>query len=373
LKINILYSFIIAAIFQGLLLSCFILFSKKYNQKAAKYLGLLLLMVSLSQLQYLLEDLELISWHIFNLIYLPFGFLETPFLYFFIKFYLYPKEKTKKVEWLLFIPAVFFLISTLSYKIIYFITGQTWETNEFLNKSSDLIDSHGDYIIIILLTIVLCIQLIRIRNYERLTSLYNNQQIRLEFAWLKILLLCILLVIIPWIYYTYRYMLDEDVTYMPMDLIVSIIIYIVGYIGMHKLNILSERKKIRLSIIKSSKSSSINKSKNEHIAHLEKIVIQNQGYLNPNLTLDSLTEELQLSKSHLSRIINAELNTSFTDYINSLRVSEAKKLLLNSDFSNYTLIAIGLESGFNSKTTFNTVFKKLTNQTPSQFRKDHTN
>ena len=328
-------------------------------------------MVSLSQLQYLLEDLELVSWHIFNLIYLPFGFLEIPFLYFFIKFYLYPKEKIKKVEWLLFIPAVFFLISTLSYKIIYFITGQTWKTNEFLNKSSDLTDSYGDYIIIIQLAIVLCIQLIRIRNYERLTSLYNNQQIRLEFAWLKILLLCLLLVIIPWIYYTYLYMLDEDVIYMPMDLIVSIIIYIMGYIGMHKLNILSERKKIRLSIIKSSKSSSINKSKNNHIIKLEEIVSNNKRYLDSNISLEQLSEELQLSKSHLSRIINTEIQMSFSDYVNSLRVSEAKKLLLNSEFSNYTLVAIGLESGFNSKTTFNTVFKKYVGKTPSQFKKEN--
>jgi AraC-like DNA-binding protein len=146
-----------------------------------------------------------------------------------------------------------------------------------------------------------------------------------------------------------------------------------GYIGMHKLNILSERKKIRLSIIKSSKSSSINKSKNNHIIKLEEIVSNNKRYLDSNISLDQLSEELRLSKSHLSRIINTELKMSFSDYINSLRISETKKLLLNPEFSNYTLVAIGLESGFNSKTTFNTVFKKLTNQTPSQFRKNTNN
>jgi AraC-like DNA-binding protein len=86
-----------------------------------------------------------------------------------------------------------------------------------------------------------------------------------------------------------------------------------------------------------------------------------------------LSTELDLSRSHLSRIINSELKTTFSDYINLLRVNEAKKYLLQPDFSNYTLVAIGLEAGFNSKTTFNSAFKKFAGMTPSAFKKLHTN
>ena len=364
---------VIAAIFQGLLLSSFILFSKKYNLKAAKYLGLLLMMVALSQLQYLLEDINLISWHSFNLAYLPFQFLEVPFLYFFIKFYLAPKERIKGIEWCLFMPAIIFLISTLIYKAIFIFTGGTWETNTVQENLSDFTDNYGDFINIFLLAIVLGVQLFKIREYEKQSSFYDNKEVRVEFIWLKILLFLLLLVIIPWLYYTYSYLTDKNVFYIPMYLIVSIIIYTMGYIGMHKLNILNERRKIRSSLNQTNKHPNTKKQKNEHITNLENIVIRNQGYLDPNLTLDSLTEELQLSKSHLSRIINAELNMSFSDYINSFRINKAKELLLNPEFSNYTLVAIGLESGFNSKTTFNTVFKKLTSLTPSQFRKNSTN
>ncbi|WP_323787033.1 helix-turn-helix transcriptional regulator [Psychroserpens sp.] len=373
MKIDILYSFVIAAIFQGLLLGSFILFSKKYNLKSAKFLGLMLLMVALSQLQYFIEDLENVSWHEFNLIYLPFGFLEIPFLYFFIKFYLYPKSNIKKVEWLLFIPAVFFMVNTIAFKIVSLITNQTWKTNQFLNESSDLTDSYGDYVNILLLLIVLCILFIKIRNYKKRASLINNQQIISEFIWLRVFLILLLITTIPWLYYTYQYMLDENAFYMPMDLIVSIIIYIMGYIGMHKLNILSERKKIRSSKIENYETPNKKTSKNNHISRLEDIVYNNKRYLDSNISLDQLSEELQLSKSHLSRIINAELNTNFSGYINSLRVDEAKKLLLNPEFSKYTLVSIGLESGFNSKTTFNNTFKKFTGQTPSQFRKNTTN
>lgn len=95
--------------------------------------------------------------------------------------------------------------------------------------------------------------------------------------------------------------------------------------------------------------------------------------MNSNFSAEMLAEELQISKSHLSRVFSNEMNTSFSDYINTLRVEEAKSYLKNPDFSNYTLIAIGLEAGFNSKTTFNTTFKKITGQTPSQFRKNTSN
>lgn len=91
------------------------------------------------------------------------------------------------------------------------------------------------------------------------------------------------------------------------------------------------------------------------------------------MTLEKTAEALELSQGHLSKIINTELDVSFKDYINALRVEEAKSYLSDGDFSNYTLVAIGLEAGFNSKSAFNASFKKITGQTPSQFKKRQIN
>ncbi|UPT72306.1 MAG: helix-turn-helix domain-containing protein [Flavobacterium sp. JAD_PAG50586_2] len=66
--------------------------------------------------------------------------------------------------------------------------------------------------------------------------------------------------------------------------------------------------------------------------------------------------------------MNTELKTSFPDYINQLRIKEAQYYLKHPDFSNYTLVAIGLEAGFASKTTFNNTFKKVTGMTPSEYK-----
>ena len=89
--------------------------------------------------------------------------------------------------------------------------------------------------------------------------------------------------------------------------------------------------------------------------------------------MEKTAEALELSQGHLSKIINTELGVGFKDYINALRVEEAKTYLLDKEFSNYTLVAIGLEAGFNSKSAFNSSFKKITGETPSQFKKTHIN
>ena len=62
---------------------------------------------------------------------------------------------------------------------------------------------------------------------------------------------------------------------------------------------------------------------------------------------------------------------SFPDYVNNLRVGKAKEFLRTGEFSNYTLVAIGLEAGFNSKTSFYNTFKKNTGLTPLQFINKH--
>ena len=124
---------------------------------------------------------------------------------------------------------------------------------------------------------------------------------------------------------------------------------------------------------KSHNSYSISKRRqNEHVFALKKLLIENRKFLDNRLTLDYISETLSISKGHLSRIINSELGISFPDYVNTLRVEEVKSYLQNPDFSNYTILAIGLEAGFNSKSTFNNAFKKITGTTPSQFKKEYT-
>lgn len=92
-------------------------------------------------------------------------------------------------------------------------------------------------------------------------------------------------------------------------------------------------------------------------------------FLNENCNIQSVSLALNITVHQLSSIINQCFQRSFSDYINEFRIAEAKILLVDSKYKNLTLESIGFECGFGSKSNFNKTFKKLTNYTPSEFRK----
>jgi AraC-like DNA-binding protein len=96
---------------------------------------------------------------------------------------------------------------------------------------------------------------------------------------------------------------------------------------------------------------------------------QEKAFLDADLTLNKLAQQLNVHYNHLSQIINERLKRSFNDFINSYRIEEAKKKLENPEENKKTILEIAYETGFYSKSVFNTAFKKFTGMTPSEFRK----
>ena len=198
---------------------------------------------------------------------------------------------------------------------------------------------------------------------------------RLGLNWLKIMTFVFFFLCILWMISIYDELKNgsENVTfYYVLWVCASITIYILGHFGIYRFGILQEQIKLR----EFSKSQPILfvaektvASQNKNIEAFEIFIRQEKNYLDNNLSLDVVAEKLDINKSYLSRIINAQLGKNFTDYVNELRVEEAKTYMGNTEFANYTLVAIGLEAGFNSKTTFNNAFKKFTGKTPSEYRK----
>jgi len=92
-------------------------------------------------------------------------------------------------------------------------------------------------------------------------------------------------------------------------------------------------------------------------------------YRNPTLRLSDLVQEIGKPLPHVSQVINERMDMTFLDFVNQYRVKEAKELLCDEKVKSMTILAIAYEVGFNSKTTFYTSFKKVTGQTPSEYRK----
>jgi len=87
------------------------------------------------------------------------------------------------------------------------------------------------------------------------------------------------------------------------------------------------------------------------------------------LKLSDVVKETNISQKIISSVLNQHLHKSFNEYINTYRVEAFKTRLLQGNTSNLTITGIAFECGFNSQATFQRVFKSITKQSPSEFRK----
>ncbi|MEL0634911.1 helix-turn-helix domain-containing protein [Pseudoalteromonas carrageenovora] len=99
----------------------------------------------------------------------------------------------------------------------------------------------------------------------------------------------------------------------------------------------------------------------------------NKPYLNPSLNIDTLAKQLNIPALEISTVLNHHLGQHFFDFINSYRVNEAANILSLKSNKQKAILEILLEVGFNSKSSFNTAFKKHLTVTPSQYRKERLN
>jgi AraC-like DNA-binding protein len=122
-----------------------------------------------------------------------------------------------------------------------------------------------------------------------------------------------------------------------------------------------------------NKKSHLKTGNSEAARILLQYVENKKPYLNPDLTLDLLAAQLSIRPRVLSTVINEELGHNFYDFINRYRIEEASRLLTNPKDQKITVLEVLYEVGFNSKSSFNTLFKKYTGLTPSEFKKKNLN
>ncbi|MFN8211699.1 MAG: AraC family transcriptional regulator [Bacteroidales bacterium] len=154
----------------------------------------------------------------------------------------------------------------------------------------------------------------------------------------------------------------------------SAFVILIGYFGLKQKVIFSndviEESRVSSKPMTKYAGSRLTESEAKQYAEkLSKYMKSSKPYLNPELTLSQLAGELGISSHFLSQVINEKLELNFFDFINGYRVEEFKERTSNPNYSNFSLLGIALECGFNSKSAFNRIFKQKTGLTPSQFKK----
>ena len=179
---------------------------------------------------------------------------------------------------------------------------------------------------------------------------------------------------------------------------VSVFVILIGFFGIQQKNIFSSQEKAS-SIIpsinsndeveqtkirnlednqtyqnESEKYKSSGLSDEKALKYYEKLILamkQEKVFTNPELSLSDLASKLDIHPNYLSQIINEKENKTFYDFINEYRIEEFKRLILLPENEQFTLMSIAFDCGFNSKSSFNRYFKKITEKTPSQYVKEN--
>ncbi len=145
----------------------------------------------------------------------------------------------------------------------------------------------------------------------------------------------------------------------------TFLVYVMGFFAMKQPEIF----KIPVTLQK-YKGSTLSEDDIRRISvELDRLMQTKKPYLNPKLTKAELANLADTNTSNISRVINEGFGKNFFDFVNAYRIQEFIRLVKGEDHGNYTFLAIAEEVGFNSKTTFNTSFKKLTNYSPREYFK----
>ncbi|EAZ94825.1 DNA binding protein [Flavobacteria bacterium BAL38] len=333
----------IIALIQGI----FVLLVLFTNRKDYKKTTFWLLFGSLiSVLLYILGDdknnlfVENRDWFLFD------NTLFVTFLFLFFKYYKNEREKFIKSNYLFFLPNIFYLIlevfeiklpkENFNIEILEVILELTFVIYLVLILHSVFTNKRRIWTIyfvipIVILLVFSCINdTLKIIGLKELTF-FSNQNFN-----------SYLLLIVAFLFYFISFKLLTNNKYILPK------------------NEISKYKNSNLNtkLIEQYKSDLINAMK------IDKL------YLNGKLTIQDVSEKLNIPKHYISEVLNEHMKTNFQDFINEYRVEEFIKCLKNDQNNQFTLLGIAIDVGFNSKSSFNAIFKKFKGLTPTEFKKN---
>jgi len=379
---NLFNLFLLVSALHGFAFSVVLFSSKNGREKSMVYLNLLILVISINNIQSWALERGLLQ-NKFALEYMQFSwhFLAMPFLYMFLVHYLDLPQKSFNV--LKFAIPVFILmvIAQISF-VVYYSDTASQERLDYIYERYSSLEEFFSMLTSLSFFIYSMYILYKKENlFPKILSFDNLKWLYTFFILSSVGYLLWILALVIKISLNFS---DFLFSYYPLRVFTTVLIYWLGYQGFKQIRILKEREIIRKSLLidlngnfsvdtikvdtEKNPSKSQAERQKEQFQEIDDFIKSKKKYLSTKYTLQDLAKDTELSSSTLSLIINNVAKKSFTDYLNEMRIDLAKTLLLDSEYSDYTITSIGLESGFNSKSTFYTVFKKHTGHTPVEFK-----
>lgn len=379
----------LAAMLQGALLFLFLLAHRAGHRRANLFLAALVLCYALDiGLETLYASPRVADYHWLIGFNDALFFLYGPLLYLYARFLTQPETSANK-RWLIhFLPFLVILIvytpALFTQSVVMKLASEGLQSmpagvTAFLTSERrgqiELASAFHE------LTYIIGTLLLLRQHRRRIEDAFSSLD-RINLNWLKSLTLATGVIVVADIL-LYCFVNQELVAYgnavTLMLLLCAALIYAIGYMGLRQPAIFAPVNEVSVtteSISESesprekyAKSALTEPQADEGLARLLALMEGERLYLNGELKLSGVAEALGISTNSLSQIINEKLGKNFYDFVNGYRVEAASRLLADPTKDHLTLLAIAFEAGFNSKSTFNSVFKKHKQMTPTEFKK----
>ena len=368
-QLNIAQLLIVFGAFQGVILAFILLTTPRLRKLSNRLLALLLIAIALLNLQNTVQRCPigdcpgwLVLLPLFSLTLVPIS------LYLFLYYLIEPAKQLKKTQLLLFIPFLF----ELGFNVLRLIAVlEEGVQRSWMYGAQNIIE-----IFAALATILIILDGIRkLKWYEK--ELLNNyaEVDDKNLNWLRHTMIGGIILTFVWVIIA---ILDffPDSFYPVLVYIVwiglSVLVYWIGYSMIIRQGLLdtsmfavSEKKNVQ------KPTNELSSKTEEHYHRLLELMVKEEIYTDPGLNMTVLAGRLDLSNGYVSQIINQKEGKNFFEFINGYRVNNVKAKIIDPAYDHYTLLAMAQDAGFKSKSTFNSVFKRMTGKTPSQYKSQH--
>lgn len=307
-----------------------------------------------------------------------FIFATGPLIYFYIKSLTQPYFKFRKIDYLHFLPALLYFI----YRVVIFIYDASLPGFADIQNGWFISNIHQPYvssILNILTELSMVVYLILAGNqylkYRKSIVQYFSNTYNVELNWLRNFLIIYTALylfgsLIRWTDYSFfeNFWKQQWWAFLAGSLTMIYVGMMSYFSDLSKLyNLRPPTDSLANENLETTSKPDVlsQKLKTQVTTYME----SQKPYLNPEITLPDLAKEMQLSSNQLSQIINTEFGKNFNEFINEYRVEMFKSKLKDESVQHLSLLGIAMECGFNSKATFNRVFKKITQVSPSEYLK----